>query len=501
MEVYGAPKCVFQNCGRKRDAETGVMMHKFPTDVNLRNQWIQNCNIVGRRISTKTYVCSYHFSASGYLPTGKTRKSLKASAVPCVRALVLDLPNDCDPAVQQAKHVRYIPRILARNVNRQSATVNPDDGSVQTNSHQAETSDETLAQDVNPVLPQLETNVCPLSGSERIVSGECIDQSHYGDSNLSTSTEPAEERVTTSEISVDEVTSQHADCFSDELDNEGDCEGSGGEPLEEGEVRFELLSELENISLSDDPDIHSRNTEESINTVKETVRGVKRLMRNGHNVNLLGMIRDDEELIAFTGVSGSLLESLTNAVLLCEDPKKQKRFSNSARERVALCLCKLKMNMSFRCLAVRFAMNRKVCSRNFTYMVDLLSDILQDFIYWPTHEQNRDSMPKCFENFAKTRIVLDCTEIPIEVPNCLKCRLQLYSHYKGCETVKFLIGITPCGSISYKSKAYGGRASDKAIFVRSDLLDKLDPCRDAVMVDKVAALVNLKNPLLAADKF
>ncbi|KAJ8686144.1 hypothetical protein QAD02_021938 [Eretmocerus hayati] len=129
-------------------------------------------------------------------------------------------------------------------------------------------------------------------------------------------------------------------------------------------------------------------------------------------------------------------------------------------------------------------MDRRSCSKNFSYMVDLLSDFLQDLIYWPIYEENQDSMPKYFQYFPKTRVVLDCTEIPIEKPNCLKCRLRLYSHYKGCETVKFLIGVTPCGSICYKSKAYGGRASDKAIFLQSNLLDILDPGRDDIMVDK-----------------
>lgn len=49
--------------------------------------------------------------------------------------------------------------------------------------------------------------------------------------------------------------------------------------------------------------------------------------------------------------------------------------------------------------------------------------------------------------------------------------------------MKLLIGIAPCGLISYVSEAYGGRALDKSIFNQSSLLDKLDPTRDAVMVD------------------
>ena len=60
----------------------------------------------------------------------------------------------------------------------------------------------------------------------------------------------------------------------------------------------------------------------------------------------------------------------------------------------------------------------------------------------------------------------------------------MYSHYKGCETLKFLLGVTPSGLICYVSKVYGGRASDKAIFNQSGLLKKVIPTKEAIMVDK-----------------
>ena len=65
-------------------------------------------------------------------------------------------------------------------------------------------------------------------------------------------------------------------------------------------------------------------------------------------------------------------------------------------------------------------------------------------------------MPKCFDNYKNTRVVLDCTEISVERPKCLRCRLRLYSHYKGCETVKLLIGVAPCVLIIFLSEAFGG---------------------------------------------
>lgn len=115
--------------------------------------------------------------------------------------------------------------------------------------------------------------------------------------------------------------------------------------------------------------------------------------------------------------------------------------------------------------------------------MSLLAVALKPAIYWPTKEEISQNMPKCFQKYKNTRVVLDCTEVKVQRLKCLKCRILSYSHYKGTHTMKFLIGITPSGLISYISPAYGGRATDKSIFNNEKLVEKLDP-NDAVMVDK-----------------
>ena len=67
------------------------------------------------------------------------------------------------------------------------------------------------------------------------------------------------------------------------------------------------------------------------------------------------------------------------------------------------------------------------------------------------------------------------TEIFIEQPSDLLARDQIWSNYKHHSTVKFLIGITPQGTISFVSKCVGGRMLDKEITEQSGLTDHLLP--------------------------
>ena len=127
----------------------------------------------------------------------------------------------------------------------------------------------------------------------------------------------------------------------------------------------------------------------------------------------------------------------------------------------------------------------EVTIRNVFYdTVKKLSTILQSVVSRVSKEDIMRNMPKCFDKFRATTTVLDCTEIMIQQPKCLKCRVKFYSHYKGGLTVKFMTEVTPAGLIVSVSESFGGRASDKTIFNHSGILQHLESKRDAVMVDK-----------------
>ena len=78
-------------------------------------------------------------------------------------------------------------------------------------------------------------------------------------------------------------------------------------------------------------------------------------------------------------------------------------------------------------------------------------------------------MPKVFKVYPNTRVIIDCTEVFIERPTTLLARQQTWSNYKSHNTAKALVGIAPDGGITYMSKAWGGRASDKHIVRNSGM--------------------------------
>jgi len=91
-------------------------------------------------------------------------------------------------------------------------------------------------------------------------------------------------------------------------------------------------------------------------------------------------------------------------------------------------------------------------------------------------------MPNVFkQNFGS--VIIDCFEVFINRPSSLLARAITWSNYKHQNTVKFLIGVTPQGVISFISKAWGGRVSDKHLTENCGMLEKLTT-GDIVLADR-----------------
>ena len=164
----------------------------------------------------------------------------------------------------------------------------------------------------------------------------------------------------------------------------------------------------------------------------------------------------------------------------------QSAFSKlTAFQEFMMTMLKLRLNCQLQDLAQRFSVSPSTVSRIILKWLKALYARLKKLIIWPDREALKKTMPVCFQAAfgSKVAVIIDCFEIFIDRPSNLQARAYTWSTYKHHNTAKVLIGITPQGVVSFISKAWGGRASDKYITEHCKLLDHLIP-GDVVLADR-----------------
>lgn len=117
--------------------------------------------------------------------------------------------------------------------------------------------------------------------------------------------------------------------------------------------------------------------------------------------------------------------------------------------------------------------------------MDVLYQQLSRAVSWPEREELRKTMPMSFRATfgVNVAVILDCFEVFIDRPSSLLPRGSTWSHYKHHNTVKYLIGIAPQGVVTFISKGWSGRTSDKKITESCGILERLLP-GDYVLADR-----------------
>ena len=153
-------------------------------------------------------------------------------------------------------------------------------------------------------------------------------------------------------------------------------------------------------------------------------------------------------------------------------------------QQLLLTLARLRLNLPVQFLAYLFGVHKSTVSRVFSHTLDVLFIYLKHLIVWPEREVLLATRPLAFVKHCPTCVaVIDCFEIFLERPTNLLARAQTFSTYKHHNTVKYLIAITPQGSISFISEGWGGRVSDKRLTESSCLLHNLLP-GDTILADR-----------------
>ena len=169
-------------------------------------------------------------------------------------------------------------------------------------------------------------------------------------------------------------------------------------------------------------------------------------------------------------------------------------------------LAKLRLNLGMQDLAYRANISRSTVSRVLhKWLVALDDRLCKACIIWPDRENLQKTMPACFQQSfgKKVAVIIDCFEIFIDRPSGLLARAETWSQYKSHNTVKYLIGITPQGSVSFISSGWGGRVSDKYLTEHSGLFNYIMP-GDIVLADRgftIAENVSLVGAKLAVPAF
>ena len=156
-------------------------------------------------------------------------------------------------------------------------------------------------------------------------------------------------------------------------------------------------------------------------------------------------------------------------------------------------LCRLRCGLLEMDLAYRFQVSQPTVSRVLITWVNFLYFKFKDLDLWPSKEQVQHFMPEIFkEYYPTTCCIIDATELFIQFPSYPQAQQLTFSSYKT------LVCITSLGAISFVSKLHGSCISDRELFDKSGLLDKLD-AGDSVMADwgfTIADLLDAKGVTL-----
>ena len=147
-------------------------------------------------------------------------------------------------------------------------------------------------------------------------------------------------------------------------------------------------------------------------------------------------------------------------------------------------MMRLKSDLKVQDLAYGFKVSVGLVTSVIFTWIRLMSLEFKTLIKWADRSAVRRYLPDGFRKFyPKCRVIIDCTEVFIETPSSLELAAICWSQYKHHHTIKYLVGITPNGAISFVSDCYGGRATDIFITENCGFARGLLP-NDQVMADR-----------------
>ena len=135
--------------------------------------------------------------------------------------------------------------------------------------------------------------------------------------------------------------------------------------------------------------------------------------------------------------------------------------SLSACQQMVMTLMRLRLDLSGQDLRYWFGIHKSTVSHIFASVTDVLFQRLKHLIIWPDRDVLKKTLPMDYRKHCPNcTVIIDCFETFIDRPSDLLARTQTYSSYKHHNTVKYFIGITPNGVVSFISNGWGGKVRE-----------------------------------------
>ncbi len=192
--------------------------------------------------------------------------------------------------------------------------------------------------------------------------------------------------------------------------------------------------------------------------------------------------KSDALMNFFTGITS--VQVFLWIVGLLKDKIKKCSTKLSIEDHVIIVLMKLRLGLLNKDIALRYGIQSTMVSKIYRKWLPGMSSTLQSLLIWPSRAEVRLNMPQAFKKrYRDCACIIDCSEVFIERPKNLTARAQTWSNYKHNNTLKYLIGISPAGAVTFLSAGWGGRVSDKQITLESGFLNKILP-GDCILADR-----------------
>ena len=134
----------------------------------------------------------------------------------------------------------------------------------------------------------------------------------------------------------------------------------------------------------------------------------------------------------------------------------------SVEDEYLLVLMKLRMGLSTIDLAERFCVTESTVVNIFLTWINYLYVTLGSLKIWPHRDIILNNSPVEFlEKYPNNIVIIDATELKIQVPSALQKHSETYSTYKSHTTMKCLLDVDAKGGIMFISQLYEGAISDK----------------------------------------